>query len=226
MATSDAPAEEAASVGDRRSRGVLTRADLGADDARRFRTGAACLDLTHTGGEGRFAIFELLHGPDDLERWLGLLVGTPVTAAADDVVEVRQVRDVISRLARALAAGEAWVPADVERLNAAAAGTPAAEELRGPGDAVRPPTTARAALATLAREAVSLLGGALADGRIRVCGAPDCGLLFVDRSRPGRRRWCSMERCGNRRKTREYRGRAKARSRDLEGPDAPADHPD
>lgn len=203
----------------------LTRADLSSGDARRFRTGADCLDLTHTGGEGRFAVFELLHGSDDLERWLGLLVATPVTAADDDVAEVREVRDAISRLARASAAGEAWVSADLARLNAAAAGTPAAEELRGPGDAGRPPTTARAALATLAREAVLLLGGPLADGRIRVCDAPDCGLLFVDRSRPGRRRWCSMERCGNRRKTREYRGRAGARVRDPDGPGAAADGP-
>jgi predicted RNA-binding Zn ribbon-like protein len=31
--------------------------------------------------------------------------------------------------------------------------------------------------------------------------------MFIDRSRPGRRRWCSMERCGNRDKTARYRQR-------------------
>ncbi|NEE48667.1 CGNR zinc finger domain-containing protein, partial [Streptomyces sp. SID8455] len=42
---------------------------------------------------------------------------------------------------------------------------------------------------------------------IRTCGADDCRLLFVDTSRPGKRRWCSMERCGNRHKVRAHRAR-------------------
>jgi predicted RNA-binding Zn ribbon-like protein len=75
----------------------------------------------------------------------------------------------------------------------------------GGGTTVVAPT-APAALATLARDAVDLFGGPLA-GRIRVCSADDCGLLFVDTSRPGQRRWCSMERCGNRAKVREHRAR-------------------
>ncbi|WP_211241773.1 CGNR zinc finger domain-containing protein [Patulibacter minatonensis] len=190
---------------------VLRREDLGADDARRFRTGADCLDLTHTGAEGRYAVFELLHAPEDVGRWLGLLVRTPVAARDEDVAEVRGVRNAIGRVARAIAAGDAPAAADVARVNAAAAGAPMVEELVRPGVAHRPPTTAGRALASLAREAVELFGGPLADGRIRVCGAEDCGLLFVDRSRPGRRRWCSMERCGNRAKTRGYRARGGAR---------------
>jgi predicted RNA-binding Zn ribbon-like protein len=64
---------------------------------------------------------------------------------------------------------------------------------------------ATAALSTLARDAIDLFGGPLA-GRVRECAADNCGLLFVDTSRPGRRRWCSMERCGNRAKVRAYRG--------------------
>src|SRR5947208_764688 len=53
---------------------------------------------------------------------------------------------------------------------------------------------------------VDLFGGRYAH-RIRVCAAEDCGLLFVDASRPGRRRWCSMERCGNLAKVRGHRAR-------------------
>ena len=41
-----------------------------------------------------------------------------------------------------------------------------------------------------------------------ICAAEDCGLLFVDASRPGQRRWCSMERCGNLAKVRGHRARA------------------
>jgi hypothetical protein len=36
-----------------------------------------------------------------------------------------------------------------------------------------------------------------------------CSLLFVDTSRSGRRRWCSMERCGNRAKVAAHRRRRK-----------------
>jgi predicted RNA-binding Zn ribbon-like protein len=38
----------------------------------------------------------------------------------------------------------------------------------------------------------------------RVRTGAGCALLFVDRSRPGRRRSCSMDRCGNREKTARY----------------------
>ena len=38
--------------------------------------------------------------------------------------------------------------------------------------------------------------------QIRICGGPDCGWMYVDRSRNGLRRWCQMETCGTREKTR------------------------
>jgi predicted RNA-binding Zn ribbon-like protein len=37
---------------------------------------------------------------------------------------------------------------------------------------------------------------------VRVCGGADCGWMYVDRSRNGLRRWCQMETCGTREKTR------------------------
>ncbi len=41
---------------------------------------------------------------------------------------------------------------------------------------------------------------------IRICGGPDCGWMYVDRSRNQLRRWCQMETCGTREKTRRRRG--------------------
>jgi len=41
--------------------------------------------------------------------------------------------------------------------------------------------------------------------RLRAC--PRCGWLFVDTSRGGRRRWCSMQTCGNREKATRHRAR-------------------
>lgn len=44
--------------------------------------------------------------------------------------------------------------------------------------------------------------------RVKVCpGLGDCGWLFLDTSKSGRRRWCSMESCGSRSKMRRYYAR-------------------
>ncbi|MFT4156323.1 MAG: CGNR zinc finger domain-containing protein [Microbacterium sp.] len=43
-------------------------------------------------------------------------------------------------------------------------------------------------LATIARAAVTALAQ---PGRIRVCGADDCAVMYLDTSRSGNRAWCS-----------------------------------
>jgi predicted RNA-binding Zn ribbon-like protein len=45
--------------------------------------------------------------------------------------------------------------------------------------------------------------------RIRICGGPDCGWMYVDRSRNKLRRWCQMETCGTREKSRRRYARTK-----------------
>jgi predicted RNA-binding Zn ribbon-like protein len=67
----------------------------------------------------------------------------------------------------------------------------------------------RALLATVARDGVDLFGGPLAQ-RIRECEGEGCALLFVDTSRSGERRWCSMAGCGNKAKVAELRRRRRA----------------
>lgn len=133
-----------------------------------------------------------------------------------DLAPARALRAVVDRIARDLAADRTPAVADVSALNTAAA-RPALVPMLLPGggtaladpagaDPSAPEPSGAAALATIARDAVDLFGGPLA-ARIRVCSAENCGLLFVDASRPGRRRWCSMEVCGNRAKIRGHRGR-------------------
>jgi predicted RNA-binding Zn ribbon-like protein len=41
-------------------------------------------------------------------------------------------------------------------------------------------------------------------GRVRRCANPECGWVFLDRSRKQNRRWCSMRECGSRAKARAY----------------------
>ncbi|MGH7627861.1 MAG: CGNR zinc finger domain-containing protein [Gemmatimonadales bacterium] len=42
--------------------------------------------------------------------------------------------------------------------------------------------------------------------RIRRCAGPECGWMYVDRSRNGLRRWCEMDTCGMREKNRRRAG--------------------
>ncbi len=43
--------------------------------------------------------------------------------------------------------------------------------------------------------------------RLKICSSDACRYVYYDRSKNGSRRWCSMEVCGNREKTRVYRSR-------------------
>lgn len=72
-------------------------------------------------------------------------------------------------------------------------------------------TGARGAIASLLVE----IEKAAASGtwsRLKICGADDCQRAFVDGSRNGMARWCSMKICGNRVKTRAYRRRRTGRA--------------
>ncbi|MGY0463029.1 CGNR zinc finger domain-containing protein [Kitasatospora sp. cg17-2] len=178
-----------------------------------FDPGTLCLELLPTGGPGPFARYEILHRPSDLLGWLaqsrlGLPPGT-VRISDDQLAAVRTLRDALRRLTAARASGGLTLadPADHAVLNRAAARPPLAPQIAPDGTAAPPlPGDGDQLASTLARDAIALFTGPHAD-RIRECGAEDCQLLFVDTSRPGRRRWCSMERCGNRHKVRALRAR-------------------
>jgi predicted RNA-binding Zn ribbon-like protein len=71
------------------------------------------------------------------------------------------------------------------------------------------PVRGAACLSAIARDAIELFGGHETQ-RVRECANPRCALLFMDSSRPGTRRWCSMRRCGNRSKAALYRERIAA----------------
>jgi predicted RNA-binding Zn ribbon-like protein len=66
------------------------------------------------------------------------------------------------------------------------------------------------ALSVMAREAVELLAPDERE-RIRECAGDHCTIVFYDESRSNNRRWCSMQRCGNRAKVRKHRSKEEAR---------------
>ncbi|SEF17606.1 CGNR zinc finger domain-containing protein [Jiangella alba] len=185
------------------------REDLPLSVRVRFLTGRVSLDLSHTGGEGESARWEIVHTPADLAHWLGVILGVDgLTAGPMDLEAMRPLRTAITDTARSLAAGSSARASDIATINAAAAAPPLVPALGvvGAGAGWVAPTTA-AALSSIARDAVDLFAGPLAE-RIRVCASETCGLLLVDTSRPGKRRWCSMQRCGNLAKVRGHRQRA------------------
>ncbi|WP_454195076.1 CGNR zinc finger domain-containing protein [Nocardia sp. Marseille-Q1738] len=184
---------------------MQSRTSLPADLRRRFRTGRPALDLVHTGGDGELAVWEIVHTAADLGRWLAVILElNELHADESDLPTMRSLRTAITNAAYGAAAGKPMSPNDVAAINAVATLPPLIPELRVDGTRGYADPTAAAALSTLARDAIDLFSGPLA-ARIRVCAAEDCGLLFVDASRPGRRRWCSMDRCGNLSKVRRYR---------------------
>jgi predicted RNA-binding Zn ribbon-like protein len=173
-----------------------------------WKSGRLSLDFVATVGERWRRSFERLLAPEDLARWMvesGLLQTTPPVSRGQ-LQAGRVLREAINRMARP---GIEPEPGDREELNCWAARPAIAPQLTVAGElewiAARP---VEAMFTTIARDAVELLSGPLA-GCIRECSAPDCALLFLDTSRPGRRRWCASETCGNRVRTKTYRQRQK-----------------
>jgi predicted RNA-binding Zn ribbon-like protein len=175
-------------------------------DGFRFRGGCNAIDLPAT-LQARLSASprELLNTPDDLARWLvsaGLAGEMPKTTAKD-LLSACALREAIY----VLAGGRRGAEADAARktLNRIAAGNPAVP-LLGPDGTMHLEGSAGALLVTLAREAVQLFGSEAA-ALVRQCRSPTCTLYFVDTSRRGDRRWCSMLACGNKAKVREFRKR-------------------
>ena len=70
------------------------------------------------------------------------------------------------------------------------------------------PASGISGLAQVLAELFALAEGERLD-RLKICSSDQCHWVFLDRSKPGNRRWCSSLLCGNRQKTRDYRNRIK-----------------
>jgi predicted RNA-binding Zn ribbon-like protein len=197
-----------------RVRGAVKPTEPSAEQlAFRFVSGHRALDFVTTLGDRYHDGVERLRQPADLDRWLrsaGIPASTP--AGAKDLNDARQLREVIYRLARAVLHREPVDTEDITELNGWARQPPLAPQLdSGLHRAWVSPQPIKGALALIACEAIELLTGPERE-LIRECAAaPACSLLYLDRSRGRRRRWCEMERCGSRAKMAEYR---KRRARD------------
>lgn len=181
-----------------------------ADWAFHVDTGRACLNFIATVGDrGRLA-FDRWRRSGDLARWCveaGLLAESP-SIHLRQLETARALREAIYRTVMAVRGGKRPRRADVEVINRWAAQPLPAPQLGDNGREiiVRFGKPLEAVLAMVARDAIELVSSPAID-KVRQCGETSCSVLFVDTSRPGKRRWCSMSRCGNRMKKVAYRQR-------------------
>ncbi|MEV4364477.1 CGNR zinc finger domain-containing protein [Nonomuraea sp. NPDC049625] len=193
-----------------------------------FVGGRPCLDLVDTLGKRGTLDIERLPTPERLGRWLREvgLANKPPLVSEDELDQARKLREAIYRLVRCVLDGtrpDRHALAVINRMAAVADLAPRLEVATASGTS---PLTARwptptpvgAALSTLARDGIDLLSGPLA-ARVKECESPDCTLVFLDDSQARRRRWCSMDRCGNLAKIAKYR----SRGRDATSSDGAAD---
>jgi predicted RNA-binding Zn ribbon-like protein len=180
-----------------------------------------CLDFANTRfWRGSEAATETLNRVEDLVEWCAANAALPRAQAAawprraEAFAQALALREAIYRVFLRLADGATPDPGDVGLLNRAFAAAPPRRVLaaRGAGFGWE--------IAAAAPDAVGLLtpvlwsAGDLLTGpslvRLRHCANPRCLWLFVDDSRSGNRRWCSMAACGNRAKAHRHYVKRKA----------------
>jgi predicted RNA-binding Zn ribbon-like protein len=144
---------------------------------------------------------DLLAIDDEYERWAAVAARSPdlspdeAAAVASTRAGVFEVRAEIRRLFAAAAAGERLPRRSIDALNRVSRAAPEWLELR-PDGTVERRAEASAAERLVARYARSAMEVATdGAGKLRVCGAPSCGMFY--RPRRPQQRWCS-EPCGNR----------------------------
>jgi predicted RNA-binding Zn ribbon-like protein len=122
----------------------------------------------------------------------------------------RQLREQLYGMLTALRQRKAVPPRTVQALTAAIREARTARVLKvANGETIagyewQSPHAAEVPLHACALAIEDLLTGADRT-RIRKCGAGDCEVFFLDKSKGRRRHWCSMKNCGNREKQRRWR---------------------
>jgi predicted RNA-binding Zn ribbon-like protein len=179
-----------------------------------FVAGDLALDFVNTAElRGDPLADDVLRTPGDLVRWgrrYDVLSDDAQTADETELREALQTRELLYRLFAARVHGEPASNADLTALAAAAADGYAAATLVADDDG-RPrwdwdrtmPATIRHRAAVAATE---LLRGGRPE-RLKQCPGDHCGWLFLDTTKRGNRRWCSMSECGQDAKTERRRAR-------------------
>lgn len=179
-----------------------------------FLAGHPALDFLNTRVRANDRLVDLLRSDGDVLAWLAL-AGFPVRIVnrerqcANLLRLARSLRENIRSLIEARKTGRKGNPSALNAMLAAGRSYPRlvwdkSQNLRM--NTVRRQETAESILAPLAEAAAELLTAADFE-LVKRCENETCVLWFLDKTRSHRRRWCSMELCGNRHKVAAYRTR-------------------
>jgi len=174
-----------------------------------------CLEFVNTRyWRGQETPTETLNSAEDLGAWAASNVSKEARPLGRREFErAIEARETIWRVFDTTARGKPPAAPDLEALNGLLAASPARTMLRRERtgfswDVDMRSATALSQLAPVLWSAGDLLTGNKLD-KVRRCANPECGWLFFDDSRAGKRRWCSMSSCGNRAKARRHYHKAK-----------------
>lgn len=157
--------------------------------------------------------------PTALRNWLAArgLVGAEARVTRRDLGLAIELRDALRRTAVLHSGGVVSTP-ELESINRLFERFPVAVHIDGTGEPRVEPRGAgvTAALARVVCDTTVARAHGTWD-RLKLCPAEDCLWGFYDSSKNHSRRWCAMNVCGNRMKTREYRRRRAASARGAGG---------
>lgn len=176
-----------------------------------FLGGAAWLDLANSSFTLDGSAFDFLADKARFARW----ADAAGFAVPPDGLEAERLTALGLRgLARAILArldqGSSLTADQVDRLNALLANRTIQEQVRVADGAFELDLPDRIAGPVVATRLASDLARFLADhdpDRLKSCDNPACEMVFYDRGKNNRRRWCTMSICGNRDKVANYRAR-------------------
>ena len=190
--------------------------------------GNAALDFVNTASDWATDPVDRLGGPAGLGIWAGvagLLDEEDLERMRREIDENEEcanrlfeealvLRSALYRIFLAAGAGEAARQDDLDILNAWKVRAARHCEIRQDENGFRrrcadeAPALERAMRLIVEAAEELLLHGRL--DRLRSCGGDDCEWMFLDQSKNGKRRWCSMATCGNEHKVKQFRKRNKA----------------
>jgi len=186
-----------------------------------FEAGNLALDLANTRPLSNGRPVDHLATDDAADAWLaaaelterGALLGSDAPTRAALLDGLKALRDSAAEVAMAVRDATQVDDAHLNRLNRVlATRTWSRHIVRGVGGfktrEIPTDLVPAACLVPIAEAAAALLGE-VDPARVRQCDDASCVLWFVDTTRNGSRRWCSMERCGNRAKSAAHYRRAK-----------------
>jgi len=186
--------------------------------------GNLALDFLHTLRRTRRGMVDLVRTPETLTAWLVTHAGEPATERLQGPVspsdrrllldEAHRLRRDIGTLVTSYAQSGALEPGAAYGVNRVLAACPRAWMLMTEAGRVvlSERELARGCLGPLSgiAEATAQLVSTFEPARIRRCASETCTAWFVDTSKAGRRRWCSMASCGNREKASVHRSRLRS----------------